>query len=366
MSTAHTFRFHELDALRGMFALAIVIWHYDNRLLPFPWHGQLWYDHLYLVVDFFFCLSGFVISFRYPHQMDVKSLRTFLYKRLKRIYPLLFFSTMVYGTFRTTAYFLFPNSLSTETSLHTILVDFGNTLFMLNSTPVLGMTHGMNVPSWSISAEFFAYLLFAILAFFQRKLLLWGITMIAVAVAFSRFATTHDTSFDYGFLRGALGFGFGVVGSMLLVGLKRHASTKPLSTLWNLGLSISTLGLISMAFLIADGRLSPLPKLVMVNLIFSIVILAFGMFPGLGGKVLTNRFTRWLGEISFSIYLNHLIVLLIVQHLLTQYGNSTFESRLVAFGISILAVLGYSQLTRIWVEKKMGSALFQGFRSINH
>ena len=68
---------------------------------------------------------------------------------------------------------------------------------------------------------------------------------------------------------------------------------------------------------------------------------------------------------NFSIYLNHLIVLVIVQHLLTNYGNTSFDSRLVAFGITILAVLGYSQWTRIWVEKKMGNVLFRGVRSIN-
>lgn len=59
-------KFETLDALRGLAAVTILLGHmhflYFSSLPLFP--------HAYLAVDFFFMLSGFVLSFAYQEKLD--------------------------------------------------------------------------------------------------------------------------------------------------------------------------------------------------------------------------------------------------------------------------------------------------------
>ena len=77
-------RFRSLDALRGIAALAIVVYHLDDRLgWPF------WFDNFYLGVDLFFVLSGFIIYAVYGDAIESGSAYArFLWLRIARIYPL--------------------------------------------------------------------------------------------------------------------------------------------------------------------------------------------------------------------------------------------------------------------------------------
>ena len=75
-------RFHLLDALRGIAALLIVVYHLPPSLSPLPLKTT------YLAVDFFFCLSGFVIAFSYEKRLaDSLSFKDFFVARMIRLYP---------------------------------------------------------------------------------------------------------------------------------------------------------------------------------------------------------------------------------------------------------------------------------------
>ena len=77
-STTH--KLLALDALRGVAACTVVLFHRASRM-PFP-KG-------YLAVDFFFMLSGFVLTFAYQEKLDGGwSTRDFLATRIARLYPL--------------------------------------------------------------------------------------------------------------------------------------------------------------------------------------------------------------------------------------------------------------------------------------
>jgi peptidoglycan/LPS O-acetylase OafA/YrhL len=62
-----TGRIHELDALRGIAALGVVFWHYGAHFDAHPLTGLLhpFYSAGFLLVDFFFVLSGYVIGRAY-------------------------------------------------------------------------------------------------------------------------------------------------------------------------------------------------------------------------------------------------------------------------------------------------------------
>src|ERR1700753_4195069 len=74
-----------LDALRAFAALAVALLHVNwvNHLTA----NRFIHDSA-LFVDFFFVLSGVVISHVYPRIVDGAALRLFMRRRLARLYPL--------------------------------------------------------------------------------------------------------------------------------------------------------------------------------------------------------------------------------------------------------------------------------------
>jgi peptidoglycan/LPS O-acetylase OafA/YrhL len=76
-------RFHFLDALRGIAAILVVFLHAPAYVVFRPVHNAR------LAVDFFFCLSGFVIAFSYERRLrETLGLKRFVVARIIRLYPM--------------------------------------------------------------------------------------------------------------------------------------------------------------------------------------------------------------------------------------------------------------------------------------
>ena len=69
-----------LDGLRGVAALAVVIFHFMEWVFTDP--SLNFIGHGFLAVDFFFCLSGFVIAYAYDHRIKNMGLGRFFRARL--------------------------------------------------------------------------------------------------------------------------------------------------------------------------------------------------------------------------------------------------------------------------------------------
>lgn len=83
MADAKLHRFVLLDGLRGAAALIVVQYHLSQLF------GRAFFPRGYLAVDFFFMLSGFVLSFAYQSKLkDGLPSSRFLSRRLIRLYPL--------------------------------------------------------------------------------------------------------------------------------------------------------------------------------------------------------------------------------------------------------------------------------------
>ncbi|MGR4866966.1 acyltransferase family protein [Caulobacter sp. LARHSG274] len=81
-------RYAALDGLRAGAALGVLLYHFAD------WSGRPgWFGHGYLAVDFFFCLSGFVLA----HAFQQRQIGWLAYLRIRlvRIWPLLVLSTLV-------------------------------------------------------------------------------------------------------------------------------------------------------------------------------------------------------------------------------------------------------------------------------
>src|SRR5215216_5021265 len=75
-----------LDGLRGIAALAVVIFHFMEWV--FTDVSKNFIGHGFLAVDFFFCLSGFVMGYAYDNRIGKMGVGKFFELRLIRLHPL--------------------------------------------------------------------------------------------------------------------------------------------------------------------------------------------------------------------------------------------------------------------------------------
>jgi len=86
---------YKLEALRGIAAIMVVIYH-----TPFKFEAPLLIKNSFLFVDFFFILSGFVISLAYSKKIgDGIPFKKFIHLRLGRLYPIHIFTLLVWLLF---------------------------------------------------------------------------------------------------------------------------------------------------------------------------------------------------------------------------------------------------------------------------
>lgn len=180
-----------LTALRGLLAGWVVAYHFWNDALRlFPALDALTplVARGHLAVPGFFALSGFVLAYHYTASFRTLTLRgvgRFLGRRLARVYPvhlvtLLAVLAMV-GVADRLDYTLTDGGYSAA--------DFARNLLLVQTwTPDFRLN--WNYPSWSVSSEWFAYLLFpASVAVATRTLtsarraVAFGVASLAASVA---------------------------------------------------------------------------------------------------------------------------------------------------------------------------------------
>ena len=150
-----------LTGIRAVAALWVIIYHIN---INFPTGLQnTFINKGYLGVDMFFILSGFIISYVHQHEfLTFPSPQTtkFLILRCARILPVHYFMLFTY------AFFFFFKSfvlhMPSESPEKNTLVDFVCHIFNIQAWGVADH-NSWNAPSWSVSAEWFAYLMFPLL-----------------------------------------------------------------------------------------------------------------------------------------------------------------------------------------------------------
>ena len=156
-----------LESLRGLAALCVALFHYPSTSFLFFRNG-------YQGVYFFFILSGFVISLNYSNKIiTVKDLINFQIKRFYRLYPLHFFTLFLVLFVQITKYFvIYYSSLDHGTNHYSDWYSFKNfvaNLFLIQSIFNNFYIFSWNASSWSISAEFYTYILFGFLFLIFKK-----------------------------------------------------------------------------------------------------------------------------------------------------------------------------------------------------
>lgn len=151
-----------LDGLRIVAASAVVILHYADYVKDHA-VGRFMVDHTWhfnLFVDLFFAISGYVIASQYLTKVgSPAAIGRFLWRRFARIYPLHLATLAFYVAIALVLYFGIARG---ENPARYPLSDIPAQLLLLHAIDGARLT--FNFPSWSLSAEFFCYVLFPLMA----------------------------------------------------------------------------------------------------------------------------------------------------------------------------------------------------------
>lgn len=324
--------FAMLDILRGVAALAVVLYHFSDRL-AMPWLVS----HGYLAVDFFFIMSGFVLVEAYGERLESGRLvvSRFFEIRIVRLLPLVVLSTAF-------AYLLEirrPGVL--DPTLHgreALITFFLNALILPSpfTTTMHGMLFPLNNAMWSLFFEALANLVLPFWILARRRGRWLEILMLLSAAAMIKGAFDYGTiqlGFDwptigFGFPRITLSFGYGIL-------LHRYRHRLPMVRAW--------IPMVALCSLLAMGQVGPFNPLFdclsLIVLLPGVTILAIGVRNGPG----LRRVSAVLGDLSYPVYAIHAPIVRIVTTLTTQY-QLNFWSKFAVLIVSLVCIIGLAAL----------------------
>lgn len=281
-----------LTSLRFFAAVWVILYSYWSALEGAIPIGII--EKGYLGVDLFFILSGFILSHVYMTSLGEGRFRygSFIVNRLARVYPLhlatLCFAILLWGAATLKGMSVDKNLVNWPSlPAHLFLVQAWG----------LAPEASFNHPSWSISAEWFAYLLFPIFgtvawSMRARPWLAVGlsvtflVSLYMIFEAFMGFKLTSATVF-WGGLRIVPTF---MLGCALYLVWRSGKLTLQVALM---GAAASSLIVIAAAsWLKIDALIVPMLGLMLL------CVSRFG-----NGGVMGNRVLVYLGEVSFAMYM---------------------------------------------------------------
>lgn len=307
-----------LDGLRGVAAM-LVVWYHIFEGFQFAGNKPVidFINHGYLAVDFFFMLSGFVIGYAYDDRWG-KSLTMggFFRRRLIRLHPMVMLGALI-GTVS----FLLTGMErwdGTHSTLLLTLIALVCSWLMIPALPGMqrdvrgnGEMFPLNGPCWSLFFEYIGNILYAlIIRRLSTRILAWLTALLCCALAW--FAVTNQSGY------GSIGVGWTVDTTNLLggtlrmlcpftIGMLMSRVFKPIKKVRGAFWICTIILLVLFHVPFIDGgtpmSLNGIFETACIICIFPIIV-----WIGASGTTTDNisrRICRFLGDISFPLYIVH-------------------------------------------------------------
>ena len=297
-----------LDSARGIAAMLVVALHFMEH----KWHGQpkcSWWSMLFNgkdAVSFFFVLSGFVLSYKIIVLNKPLDIRKYLVSRIFRLWPAYFLAVTIYCM-----YALYRNHSFEHDKLQTIIDIFiFNKYHFWEEALIFRFHNDYYGPGWTLTIEMgssFLLPFFINLALQNRKYVLYGIFVLAVIygnfMAFEHFLLglyicTYYTKINQEFFQQQKWYKFRyliLLLAIILWPIRYIDELHPFPALYNT--------IISNYINIKMGEYTAIS-----SGIFLVAIIYYKQAQ----RFLENRVLVFIGKISFSIYLVHLLAINIV------------------------------------------------------
>lgn len=308
MEKKEKIRYDSLDGIRGIAAVIIAYFaHYNNsfggnrplaRFLDSTFIDSLHGNGAQVWVEMFFCLSGFVIFQAYFDRIIDETqpllFKDYLYKRVIRIFPLFWLTTLVaWGLQWFNLFTTGENFLMGENDLHHLFLS----IFGLHNISGVVTAPSFNSPAWFLSSVMVCYVIFYVLARVLKKNFIYGCVGMVI---FGTIVVHSYLLADIPFIglsmgRGYLAFFWGVLLAMFV----RHHEGK--SRIIPLVIGGVLLFLWLWCFYFREGLLGDFYTTATFYACTGIVFIA--IYSNIIRKILCLKLFQVLGKISFSIYL---------------------------------------------------------------
>ena len=321
--------FPGLTGLRGVGAIWVLVFHAQYGLhLPVA-------DAGYLGVDLFFILSGFVLSHAHSNMhWSWLNYINFLQNRFARIFPMHWFAlTLVFPIL-----LLYPQIYADLPQYFTWPTLISSTLLVQNWG--LGKPAPWNGPAWSLSTEWLVSIAFPAFLLAARRIKRPGLAVLLCAGCLGALAAfllvTHNPNPSVtgraGIIRTVCEFAAGCL----------------LYRVYAANVRINAVAALAGTALILTGLLVPNLAILAVFGIPFLILLATQP-SNLVAKVLSSQIMVFLGEISFSIYLLHWILLQVSNRIQMHLGIYGFTA-LLWFCCFALLLVTISSVTYYFIE----------------
>ena len=304
-----------INAFRGFASLYVVFYHLRNYT-DFDWFGM--FPPLrfgYIGVDFFFILSGLIVSHVYLQKSSTGGAdfwKKFIWYRIARLFPvhLLVMILMLLAA-------IVPPSLAgIEPELDAQAYKDWFLLTFLVRQWTLPADYAWNSPAWSVSAELFAYIIvFPLIAYFTRGNISRsnGIMLAMIGAMLLLFmiwstGTVNVKAYAGPLIRVTGGF---VLGS----GLYLILSSLPMIREWDQYLCFSLAGMVLILLIAPALGEAGLPVDMILIAALVVTISCTYLANGRTSAWLSRPGLFWLGEVSFALYLCHIPMMRVCRHM---------------------------------------------------
>lgn len=365
-----------LDGLRGIAAILVLFYHiFEGFAFAEATNSEgsgviTTLNHGHIAVDFFFILSGFVISYAYDSRWHTMSIGAFFKRRLIRLHPMLIIGAVV--GFAAFAYVGFERWDGTAAPTSWVMTALLLTMFMIPAVPGVpyevrgnGEMFPLNGPGWSLFFEYIGNILYAlIIRRFSTKILAAFTLLLGIVHAW--FFIGDISEYDMigvGWTIDEINFWGGLVRMLfpLSMGMLLARTFKPhkiKGAFWICSLILIFLFAVPYIKPCGGISLNSLYEFVCIAFIFPFVVW-LGACGNSNGKI-THKANKLLGDLSYPLYIVHYPIMYIFYAWLIEKRYYTLEqcwpiAILVIASSIILALLClklYDEPVRRWLSKK--------------
>lgn len=342
-----------VQSLRFLFIMLVIFSHIYGKVFDFG--GECG-------VSFFFILSGFILSYAYGKDVLDGNFQTmaFVKRQLTKFYPLhlLTFVVMVVLDARLNCcyewYRLLPNALLLQS-----WIPDDSFFFVANGS------------SWFLSDLLFFYLVFAVafrllMQLSHRQLLLLGLVIVglyfllASSVPLEKVNAVLYTSP----VTRVIDFCIGILCFRLYASDQWLQVRNKLQTMSALSVGLIELAMVMMvvgSFFVYENmslRFRCVALFWLVLPFFLMVYVSTDKASGMVTKLLHHPSMQWLGNISFELFLTHMVTLRVIYSIMLSLGyGETARKQTLAIALTLILLVVVSYLAKRWLVDPVGRKL---------
>ena len=324
-------RIYLIDYIKITMSLIVVLYHYNFFIEK--WKNDNMFRGGYICVDIFFIIGGFFFSKNMKEKPNTKFI-PFIMHKTKALYPhyivSLIFATLV--NMWVTGYDVFWDKNR--------IIAFVEEIFLVQEWGIVitPAAYYNNAAAWYISAMFFVFILFFFLFRISNRIS-YLLGVVAIGLTYFLYKHTghmHVHAFinghiSLGIIRAIIGMGFGCLAYEVMKWFKFKISALGLSIILLCGLLVNIYTKNS----ILDFAIIPIS---FIGIIFAY---KYGEQRSKNPKTNNNNLltSKYIGTLSYVIYLNHLTVKNIMNKIYVNYSVAHFVIVSLIVSVMILITL---------------------------